>query len=237
MKPPDAPGLLMRQAAGVVTRTSVAEKFSLVLVRGYTINDIWVSAACESSNDDKSRPDVLFHPPSRDWKLSPMSERCRCNTRTMPGRRDHKTGRHSNDVAGTGLCTAKYNPSKTESNHFLQIGNRTELRGVHLDTTTIKSRSTKAKRPGRDRRSRWLEISVQSPDARSNATNFGKEGQYADFVSSVVRHGVLQVARASLVVTNKPCEAVTQWPQSATDCTSGVANTTTDALLLTSLET
>ncbi|HBE71507.1 MAG TPA: quercetin 2,3-dioxygenase [Planctomycetaceae bacterium] len=114
--------------------------------------------------------------------------------------------------AGTGITHSEYNPSRTESNHFLQIWIQPAMRGVQPRYSDAKVRAA-------DKRNRWKQI--VGPDRRQGrvavyqdanifATKLDAE-QELSYVVERGRHGWLQVARGSLIVNGtqlRPGDAI-----------------------------
>jgi redox-sensitive bicupin YhaK (pirin superfamily) len=103
--------------------------------------------------------------------------------------------------AGTGITHSEYNPSQTNSNHFLQIWIQPAMRGVQ-------PRYSDAKVTSEDKRNRWSQIVGPDrskgrvavyQDAKIFATKLDGN-QELDFVIERGRHGWLQVASGSLTV-------------------------------------
>jgi len=134
--------------------------------------------------------------------------------------------------AGTGIMHSEYNPSKTESNHFLQIWIEPSLRGVQPRYTdnkvTIDQKQNGWKRIAGPDGSK-ASVSIHQ-DATIYATNL-QEGQSADFVVERGRHAWLQVARGELVVNGTTLRSGDAVATSRATDLHVVANTTTDALL------
>lgn len=103
--------------------------------------------------------------------------------------------------AGTGITHSEYNPSQSDSNHFLQIWIQPAMRGVQ-------PRYSDAKVKSEDKRNRWAQIVGPDrgksrvavyQDANIFATKLAAN-QELDFVIESGRHGWLQVASGSLTV-------------------------------------
>ncbi|MCU0707308.1 MAG: pirin family protein [Pirellula sp.] len=103
--------------------------------------------------------------------------------------------------AGTGITHSEYNPSRSESNHFLQIWIEPAMRGVQPrysdNQVTLDQKGDQWKKiAGPDGSDAAVSI---HQDATIYATHL-TEGKSLDFTLERSRHGWLQVARGSLIV-------------------------------------
>jgi redox-sensitive bicupin YhaK (pirin superfamily) len=103
--------------------------------------------------------------------------------------------------AGTGITHSEYNPSRSESNHFLQIWIEPALRGVQPkysdNQVTLDQKEDQWKKiAGPDGSDAAVSI---HQDATIYATHL-TEGKTLDFTLERGRYGWLQVARGSLMV-------------------------------------
>jgi redox-sensitive bicupin YhaK (pirin superfamily) len=101
--------------------------------------------------------------------------------------------------AGTGITHSEYNPSPTESNHFLQIWIEPALAGV-------RPRYSENKVTSDQKQNQWRRIAGPTAaavsihqDANIYATNLAV-GASVDYVVERGRHAWLQVARGELIV-------------------------------------
>lgn len=103
--------------------------------------------------------------------------------------------------AGTGITHSEYNPSQTDSNHFLQIWVEPAIRGVRPrysdNKVTIDQKQNQWKKIAGPEGSKAA-VSIHQ-DANIYATNL-TAGQQATFIIERGRHAWLQVARGSLIV-------------------------------------
>lgn len=103
--------------------------------------------------------------------------------------------------AGTGITHSEYNPSQTNSNHFLQIWIEPAIKGVRPrysdNKVTIEQKRNQWKKIAGPEGSKAA-VSIHQ-DAKIYATNL-TPGQYTTFIVERGRHAWLQVARGSLVV-------------------------------------
>ena len=103
--------------------------------------------------------------------------------------------------AGTGITHSEYNPSPTDSNHFLQIWIEPAMRGV-------RPRYSDNKVTSEQKQNQWKRIA--GPDGSKAAVSIYQDaniyatklaaGQQADFLVERGRHAWLQVARGTLIV-------------------------------------
>ena len=103
--------------------------------------------------------------------------------------------------AGTGIQHSEYNPSKNESNHFLQIWIEPSLRGVQ-------PRYQQKQVADDQKTNQWIQIA--GPDASTTAVAIHQDakvfatrlqpGQSLDYALERDRHAWLQVASGELVV-------------------------------------
>lgn len=103
--------------------------------------------------------------------------------------------------AGTGITHSEYNPSRTESNHFLQIWIEPAVRGVQPrysdNKVTIDQKQNQWKKiAGPDGSQASVSIHQDASIYASNLT----PGQQTEFIVERYRHAWLQVARGSLTV-------------------------------------
>ena len=104
--------------------------------------------------------------------------------------------------AGTGITHSEFNPSPTESNHFLQIWIEPALRGV-------RPRYSESKVTADQKQDQWRRIA--GPDAETAAVSIHQDaeihaiklspGKSAEYVVQRGRHAWLQVARGRLMVS------------------------------------
>ena len=103
--------------------------------------------------------------------------------------------------AGTGITHSEYNPSQTDSNHFLQIWIEPSVRGVRPrysdNKVTIDQKQNQWKKIAGPEGSKGA-VSINQ-DANIYATNL-TAGQTTDIIIEGGRHAWLQVARGSLIV-------------------------------------
>ena len=134
--------------------------------------------------------------------------------------------------AGTGITHSEYNPSRTESNHFLQIWIEPAMRDVRPrysdNKVTIDQKQNQWKKiAGPDGSQAAVFI---NQDANIYATNL-TAGQKADFIVERGRHAWLQVARGSLIVNGTTLKSGDAVATSRATELHIEAMETTDALL------
>jgi redox-sensitive bicupin YhaK (pirin superfamily) len=134
--------------------------------------------------------------------------------------------------AGTGITHSEYNPSRTESNHFLQIWIEPAIRGVRPrysdDKVTIDQKQNQWKKIAGPAGSK-ASVSIHQ-DATIYATNL-TPGQQAAFIVERGRHAWLQVARGSLIVNGTTLKSGDAAATSRATEMHVTAIETTDALL------
>lgn len=134
--------------------------------------------------------------------------------------------------AGTGITHSEYNPSPTESNHFLQVWIEPAMRNVqplYSDNrvTTDQKLNRWKKIAGPD--GSQAAVSIHQ-DASIYATNL-QAGQRIDFTVERGRHAWLQVARGGLIVNGTKLESGDAVATSRAVQLHVEATETTDALL------
>lgn len=185
-------------------------------------------------NDDKIAPGKGFPThPHRDMEIISY---------VLEGALQHKdsTGKGAiitaDDIqmmsAGTGITHSEYNPSRSESNHFLQIWIEPAVRGVRPrysdDKVTIDQKQNQWKKIAGPDGSK-VAVSIHQ-DASIYATNL-TPGQQTKFIVERGRHAWLQVARGSLIVNGTTLQSGDAVATSRSTELHVTAIETTDALL------
>ena len=134
--------------------------------------------------------------------------------------------------AGTGITHSEYNPSKAESNHFLQVWIEPAMRGV-------RPRYSDSKVTIDQKQNQWRKIA--GPEGNNAAVSIHQDaniygtnltiGKKLNYTVERGRHAWLQVARGTLIVNGTKLQSGDAIATSRTTELHAVAIETTDALL------
>lgn len=234
-EPPVAPELLLRQASERGhTDIGWLESFHSFSFGDYFDQRHMGFRSLRVINDDKIAAGKGF-PPHPHQNMEIISY-------VLEGSLQHKdsTGRGAiitpDDIqmmsSGTGITHSEYNPSRTESNHFLQIWIEPALRDVrprYSDSQVTLDQKQNQWRKIAGPEGSKAAVSIHQ-DANIYATNMTR-GQQMNFIVERDRHAWLQVARGSLTVNGTILQSGDAVATSRATELHIIANETTDVLL------